>query len=359
MSTQLPLTDESLPAYLQGLDLVGPGNRIRVERAGDGNINWVRRARLGRGRSVIVKQARPALERFPEYEVTTERIVFEARYLEYTRRWDEEGLLPQVLAFDEEQRVLVLEDVEPATRLDQALAGGSDPAAALERVARFLGRVHRETMARDTALAPSFANDAMRRLHGDHIFLLPYEEVFPTPPRTAARAEQLRAGGELAAIAHEAYDRYLEPRGALLHADVQPTNLLLTAQGVTLLDAEIAHVGEPAFDVGTLLAHLMLPAAARGQPAHALPLLGRVWSAYAVAHGETGLPSLPQVLRLAGLEMIRRTIGAARVELVRADASGLRVLETGTDWAREPERAAALLQQPDAQPSPPSGGSAP
>ncbi len=359
MSTQLPLADESLPAYLRGLGIAGPGDRIRVERAGDGNINWVRRARLGRGRSVIVKQARSALERFPQYEVTTERIVFEARYLEHTRRWDEESLLPEVLAFDEQQRVLILEDVEPAMRLDRALAGRTDPRDALESVARFLGRVHRETMAEDEALAPTFANDAMRRLHGDHIFVLPYQEVFPTPHRTAARAEQLRTEGELAAIAHEAYRRYLEPRGALVHADVQPTNLLLTAQGPKLLDAEIAHVGDPAFDVGTLLAHLMLPAAARGHPTRALPLLRGVWSAYAAAHGETGLPSLPHVLRLAGLEMIRRTIGAARVELVTTDTNGLRVLEAGTVWAREPERAAALVQRPGAQSSPPSGGSAP
>ena len=52
-----------------------------VEPVGDGNINWVRRVRSA-GSSWVVKQARPTLERFPEYRASTERIGFEARFYE-------------------------------------------------------------------------------------------------------------------------------------------------------------------------------------------------------------------------------------------------------------------------------------
>ena len=45
---QLQLGDGNLPDYLRSLGLLGPGERASVERAGDGNINWVRRVRVSR-----------------------------------------------------------------------------------------------------------------------------------------------------------------------------------------------------------------------------------------------------------------------------------------------------------------------
>ncbi len=75
------LGDDNLATYLAAQGLLTQPDAARVEPAGDGNINFVRRVRAHDGSSLIVKQARDALERFPEYRVTTERIVFERRYL--------------------------------------------------------------------------------------------------------------------------------------------------------------------------------------------------------------------------------------------------------------------------------------
>ena len=337
MHAQQLLTEAGVPDYLRGLGLAGPGEPVRVEPAGDGNINWVRRATaLGPpARGYILKQARPALERFPQYHAPTERIVCEARYLERARAWDSEGVCPRVHRFDEPNRVLVLEDLGKAERLDHALARGADVTAPLAALAGFLGRVHRETRG-DAGLAAVFANEPMQRLHGDHIFALPYQpNDFPLPPRTAERAAQLRADSALCATAARAYARYLTPSGALVHGDVQAGNILLPPGGVTLLDAEIAHVGDPAFDIGMLLAHALLPAAASGRAASVRPTLARCWQAYTGAHGAAGQPAEADALRYAGLELLRRTIGAARVAAVADDAAGLRVIDAGLALVRE------------------------
>lgn len=339
MGEQLHLTNENLPDAVRRLKLAGPDETIEVEAAGDGNINWVRRVRLSGGKSLIFKQARPALEKFPEYEVSTERLVFEARYLERAGAFDRDQVLPKVHGFDPEQRILVLEDLGTAQRLDEALAQGRDVSEPMAQVARFLARVHRGTRGAAEELAGAFQNEAMRRLHGDHIFLLPYREEFPAPPQTAARAEQIRADGELAGIAERAYQSYLRPTGPLVHADVQPTNLLLASEGPKLLDAEIAHAGDPAFDIATLIAHLVLPPAARGTPAAVQPLARQIWRAYADEHGAAGCAARVDVVRYAGLELVRRTIGAARVRFVESDAAGLAVLALGLSWIRTPELA--------------------
>jgi 5-methylthioribose kinase len=331
---QRRLTEESLPAYLVGLGLLRPGEAVEIEPAGDGNINWVRRVRRrGAGGSFVVKQARPALERFPEYQVPTERIVFEARWCEIARALVPEPVCPEVLCFDEAERVLVLEDLGGAERLDAALARGADVAACFASLGRCLGAVHAATT--DPALAARFENDAMRRLHGDHIFRLPLRpNDFPLPPGLRRRAEELWRDAELVRVADAAHTRYLAPRGALVHGDVQAGNVLLAAGGPKLLDAEIAHVGDPAFDLGTLVAHALLPALAHGDGAPALPPVEAAWSGY--REHAAALASFADVARHAGFEMLRRTIGAARVASVAEDAAGLAVLEVSLRLARTP-----------------------
>ncbi|MBY0280132.1 phosphotransferase, partial [Candidatus Binatia bacterium] len=312
-----PLDERSLSGWLRAAGLACAGDEVVVEAAGDGNINWVRRARVpGRGVSWVVKQARPALERFPQYRASTERIVFEERWLAIARVVDDEGICPAVLHFDEAARVLVLEDLADAERLDRALLRGRDVVAALCAVARLLARVHAAT--RDPLLVERFRNDDMQTLHGEHVFRLPFApNDFPLEPALRARAERVWQDGELGAIAMRAYTRYREPRGALVHGDVQAGNVLLpTAGGVKLLDAEIAHVGDPAFDVGMLLAHVLLAGLARDALGPAAEVACTTWNAYASSATAGDAPELADVARYAGIEILRRTICAARVAAV-------------------------------------------
>jgi 5-methylthioribose kinase len=336
--SQTALTDLELPAYLRSIGIVAAGDAVTVEAAGDGNINWVRRARTRDGRSWIVKQARPSLERFPQYQASTERIVFEARYFATARAFDRQKVCPQVLHFDEPARVLVLEDLGDAERLDRALARGAVTHDAIACVAAFLGTVHAATRSSD--LSARFANDDMRCLHGDHIFRLPFQaNDFPLAPAVRRRAAQLQKEGRLGRIAAAAYDRYRESRTALVHADAQAGNILLTQSGPKLLDAEIAHVGDPAFDVGTLIAHVLLPAVGVGNRERVPATLDGLWSAYENAHGPQGCPQFAEAALYAGVEMMRRTIGAARVAVVETSEAALAVIDVAGRLMTEPPAA--------------------
>ncbi len=339
VSEQLRLGERQLPGYLVRRGIVADAAGMAVERAGDGNINWVRRARAADGRSWIVKQARPALERFPEYHASTERIVFEHRYHERASKLPEGEICPKIVDFDECERVLVMEDLGGAERLDEALARGADVSAPVAALGRFLGAVHGST--REPGLAERFRNHEMQRLHGDHIFELPLRQNdFPLPPALRVAADRLREDAGIRTVADRLYARYLEPRGALVHGDVQAGNVLLAGQEGSLpklLDAEIAHVGDPAFDVGILVAHLWLPTLAQGGPGEpAAALVASAWTAY--CHRLDGALDVPfsQVARYAGVEMLRRTIGAARIDAAATPEVGLRILERACAWLREP-----------------------
>ena len=129
LALRVRLSDQNLSDYLASVGLLERDEPVRVLGAGDGNINFVRRVQLGEARTLVVKQAREALERFPEYTVTTERIVFEHRYGEEVaaRAPDVAGVLPRELLFDEDARTLVMEDLGEGPRLDLRLASGDVP----------------------------------------------------------------------------------------------------------------------------------------------------------------------------------------------------------------------------------------
>lgn len=340
MSDQLRLNESNTGDYLRRLGVDLPPGEVRVEKCrGEGNINWVRRAVVSDGDgSLVVKQARPALEKFPQYEASTDRIVHEARYYEVVDPFDRDGICPRVLFFDADQRVLGLEDLGDPEPLHEALARGADVGDAVRALAAFLGRVHAGT--RDPGLAARFENDEMRRLHGEHIFDLPYRpNDFPLPPEVRDRAREIWRDRDLVEVIDAAYERYLRPEGALVHGDVQAGNVLLLPDGPKLLDAEICHVGDPAFDVGILLAHLRLGAVARGEAGGSNDEEAAAWSVYAEAHGEEGLLAFADAARYAGIELLRRSIGAARAPAVEETAGALAAIDAGLELVREPPAA--------------------
>lgn len=343
MNDQIPFSDEDLPGYLAALGLLDPGEPVCVESAGEGNINWVRRVRsTARERSFVVKQARPALERFPEYRVSTERIEFEARWYETVARFDRDGICPRVHHFDSERKTLVLEDLAPAESLDGLLSRGGDASQVTPALGRFLGEVHAGT--RDPALAARFSNAEMRHLHGEHIFALPFRGgEFPLSPAVERRAQAVIADADLLRRIGAAYSRYLDGALALVHGDVQPTNVLVAQGRPKLIDAEIAHVGDPAFDVGQLVGHLWLRALARGDARAAAPAVGALWSSYSTAHGGALPFGFGDALVHAGVEMLRRTLGAARIPEVGRDEIALRAIDAGRAWVLAPPERPSLL----------------
>ena len=326
------LNDENLSDYLASVGLAEPGQRVHVLGAGDGNINFVRRVQIGDGRTLVVKQAREALERFPEYTVTTERIVFERRYGEEVaaRAPDVALVLPQLLLFDEASRTLVMEDLGEGPRLDARLSEAEVPLAALRTLGGYLGAVHAATREPAGELAPKFANHEMRALHGEHIFTLPYEpNDFPISDALHAHAEQRLARPGVRERILSLRKRYYESAEVLVHGDVQAGNVLLQGDRPRLLDAEIAHVGDPAFDLGSALAHVLVYGASGTRASACEAGADALVAGYVEGGGRER--DLGRARQFAGVEILRRSIGAARLSVLAGDTAARAAIELGIE----------------------------
>ena len=90
--------------------------------------------------------------------------------------------------------------------------------------------------------------------------------------------------------------------------------------------------------LGTLVAHLLLGALGRGLRGAAQPQLETVWSTYADARSAGARPALEEVLRYAGIEVLRRTVGAARVDAVSDEDVALDAIALGQRLVLDPPR---------------------
>jgi len=232
----------------------------RVERPGDGNMNHVMRAFRADGTTCIIKQAPPYVAKYPSVAAPEDRLQAEAAY--YAALTADEALAaqgPTVLHHLPEAHALLLSDLGPATDLTSAYASGVLSDTHLSALRAYLTRLHRL----GAGLQLPAVTQEMKQLNHAHIFHLPFQAEAPraldevVPGLEALRVEVLQQPGLVDAIAAwGAY--YLEAGDTLLHGDFYPGSWIQTDDGLKVLDAEFAHLGDPAFDHGVLVAHLAL-----------------------------------------------------------------------------------------------------
>lgn len=280
-----------------------------------GNLNVVWRV-AGAERSLIVKYAPPYIAADPDTPLDPSRLLIEARCLKALAA---EGPLaeipspavraPRLLDVNEEVPVLLMEDVGDVPSLDQWLRKANLRAASGHgrRLGRFIGRLHAST--HDEAA---------------------YEDVFNNQPMQETRlavqyrgvADMLGAAGvhdaeALGARAESLGKTLLEPGCCLTMGDLWPPSVLVSENGLRLIDWELAHYGRPLQDVAHWLAHLWMLAHRAASPAVA-DAIEKVESsfleAYRGALGEAGEKLWPDRERRDagvhfGAEILVRAVG--------------------------------------------------
>lgn len=216
--------------------------------------------------------------------------------------------VPQVVWRHPSAPVLVVEAAPEGWeewRLQMLNAEAKSPDVAAERLAR-IGSHLGSTLAtwhtdsRDTGVLPEvlLTGDRLRTLRTD-------------PFHRATANEVPEIGTELRALASE-----LETaRTCLVHGDFSPKNVLVGPSdapfGAWMLDAEVAHVGDPALDVAYLSTHLACKGLARPEFARSLDGARRAFEdAY---RSRSDLVSVDRWDRHTGAILAARVRGVSRV----------------------------------------------
>jgi tRNA A-37 threonylcarbamoyl transferase component Bud32 len=237
------LREETVPEILADLGVLDRSAHVDVRSLSGGVANAVFAARWRDG-AVVVKQALPELRVEAEWRFDTARTQVEADCLAYLADVWPKGAAPALVALDAENDILVMSHAPDGGSVwkDQLLAGIVDPATAA-RVGELVGTLH--------ARAAGDAN-AIARFGPPWPLLQGRVEPFH---RTAAAVNPDLSDAILTEV-----DRLLATKQTLVLGDCSPKNVIAYDDRVLLLDFEVAHYGDPAFDIAFVLTHLVLKA---------------------------------------------------------------------------------------------------
>jgi aminoglycoside phosphotransferase (APT) family kinase protein len=234
------LDEQNVLAYLSSRGLV-PAAGGKVRQLGGGVSNVVLAIGEGPG-SMVVKQALPRLRVADEWLAPRERALIEAEALDQVNQITP-GAAPQVLDRDTERCALVIERAPSGWEdwKSLLLAGTIDPKVGA-RLGSVLSSWHNATFQVCTLSPFFFDREPFEALRID-----PYY-------RTVARRLPLMSRWVLRYV-----DEMQARRLCIVHGDFSPKNVLVGPEPqLWVIDFEVAHLGDPAFDVAFLLCHLML-----------------------------------------------------------------------------------------------------
>ncbi len=275
-----------------------------VSIAGAGNMNRVERVTLSDGRSFILKRANPWVEKYPHIPAPVERAYVEACFYQQVSGTDAGKRMPAHLGFDEGHAANLFADLGEG----QDGMGLYDKASLSLDIIDALADWMRALHALPATDAPLLQNLAMRRLNAEHIFDFPFLadngfDVDAVTPGLQKIANEVKADRPLQIVIQNMKGVYLgSAPGVLLHGDFYPGSWLETEDGLFVIDPEFCWIGPPEWDVGVLIAHMILGRQPAAHPAHFL-------ASYAAPLDHAKLD------RIAGIEILRRLLGIAQLPL--------------------------------------------
>jgi 5-methylthioribose kinase len=193
------------------------------------------------GESWVLKQALPKLRVKVDWFSDPRRIEREAMGM---RRLSEivPGQVPRLIFLDPAEHLLAMQAVpQPHENWKAMLMAGKIDEDHVSQFAQLLGRIHRGGWEnRDT-----FASEFDDRSFFESLRIEPY--YLYSAQQSPAAAEFL----------HELVADTRATRYTLVHGDYSPKNILVHNKRLILLDHEVIHFGDGAFDLGFSLAHLL------------------------------------------------------------------------------------------------------
>jgi 5-methylthioribose kinase len=234
------ITAEHAAAFAIENGLAGPLQSVTAVPLGGGVSNDTVLVEDGR-RRVVVKRALGVLRTEQTWHASARRALDEAVGLRIAGTLTPDAV-PAVLAVDESTATIALTGAPPSwcDWKSELLHGSVDPDVGV-RLGTILARWHRDTA----------DDESVRTLLPD---LERMESLRITPFHGVVAGRHPRLASHVRTAMHDLRTR----RECLVHGDFSPKNVLVGEGHVWVIDFEVAHVGDPVFDIAFLQAHLLL-----------------------------------------------------------------------------------------------------
>jgi 5-methylthioribose kinase len=266
------LREADLRDYLAGIPAVagalgGAPAGWSISEVGDGNLNLVFIVK-GATSGIAVKQALPYVRLVGEsWPLPLSRAHYEHLALTQQARLAPR-LVPQIVHHDEALALTAMELLSPHIIMRKGLIAGTLYPRFVEDITTFMARTLFFTS--DLAVTAAEKKEGIKAFAGNHalckitedlIFTDPYREAEQnrwTSPWLDKTAASFREDME----AHVAISRlklkFMSQPEAMIHGDLHTGSIMVTESETRVIDPEFAFYGPMAFDVGAIIANLIM-----------------------------------------------------------------------------------------------------
>lgn len=241
---------------------------LECKEIGDGNINYVFRIwNNNSDKSVIIKQAGETARISDEFRLSTDRIRIESNILKFEGELAH-GLVPVVYKYDEVMNCCVMEDLSDHVIMRDALIKHEKFPLFADHITTFM--VNTLLLTTDVVvehkakkeLVKSYINPQLCEITEDLVYTEPYNDynkrndVFP--PNLEWVTEEIYNDQELRFEAAKLKFEFMTNAQALIHGDLHTGSIFVKPNSTKVIDPEFAFYGPIGYDVGNIIANLIL-----------------------------------------------------------------------------------------------------
>ncbi|QDT97105.1 phosphotransferase family protein [Gimesia aquarii] len=284
---------ENAVEYLKAHQHLKSDETASAEALAWGVSNIVIRIYRDDSEDFVIKQSREQLRTQAQWFSELDRIWRELEVMQELQNLLPEGVVPRILFEDRENYLFAMQAIDPQHQVWKAdLLDGKFDQKIAHDLGSYLSAIHRK----------SFMNEEYQTRWGD-------QKVFDQLRIDPFYRYIVKSHPEIRPWIEDLIKEMTGNQVCLVLADFSPKNILITEQGIHLVDFETAHFGDPAFDLGFFLSHLLLKAIFhQEQGNHCIQLAEGFWEQY-VKHGaQLSLPDVREATKMEEQELGSRTI---------------------------------------------------
>jgi aminoglycoside phosphotransferase (APT) family kinase protein len=232
----------ALEAYLWREGRLDPTEQVSLRKLTGGVSNRTVMVERSGGPSWVIKQALSKLRVEVDWFSSPERIHREALAIMWLAELAPPGSITSLIFEDRENHLLAMQAVpSPHENWKEALAAGRVECPYFAQFGDILSAIHRRSAQRASELQQVFGDSSyFESLRLEPYYLYSARKLPMAAPFLQALVDDTRSH-----------------RVTLVHGDYSPKNILIYRGGLVLVDHEVVHFGDPAFDLGFSLAHFL------------------------------------------------------------------------------------------------------
>lgn len=260
------IKEKILDYLFDNLDIFTSRENVEINEVGDGNVNYIFRVNDDKN-SVIVKFSDDYIRGSSTRKLSSVRSRIETEILNYQFKLSD-GLAPEIYSYSEKENFIVMEDLSDHKVLREAVKLKEIYPGFGKEVAKFLYNTlfkttdlvmdikeKKETVAR-------FVNYDMCEISERLVFTEPYMNNQGLNSFTEENKnfieKNITTNKELLLEVAKLKQKFMTKSESMIHGDLHSGSIFINERGIKVFDPEFAFYGPMGYDIGNILASLII-----------------------------------------------------------------------------------------------------